>query len=70
MKQIEFLKINGPLIVKASRNSDGQALGWVIERNGVFLERNRGGIRTFKMLCSVAVFCTDNGIDSFKVVDL
>lgn len=67
MKQIEFLQVDGPLVARPQRTEGGEMLGWSISRNGIKLERNRGGIRTFKMLCSVDAFCNDHSIDSFKV---
>ena len=67
MKQENFLEIDGGLVVKPLRIGGGEMLGWCISRNGITLERNRGGVRTFKMLCSVAAFCRDHGIDSFVV---
>ena len=70
MKQCKFLKIEGATIVKPVRTEDGTMLGWLISRNGVTLERDRGGARTFKMLCSVAAFCTDHNIDEFSVKGL
>jgi hypothetical protein len=67
MKQQEFLEIEGAAVVKPLRTETGDMLGWVISRNGEALERNRGGVRTFKMLCSVAAFCIDHKIESFSV---
>ena len=67
MKQQEFLQIEGVTTVKPLRTETGDMLGWTMSRNGVALERNRGGVRTFKMLCSIAAFCIDHGIDGFSV---
>ena len=70
MKQKEFLEIEGVTTVKPLRTEAGDMLGWVMSRNGVTLERNRGGVRTFKMLCSVSAFCIDHNIDGFGVKGL
>tara|TARA_R110000822_G_scaffold286303_1_gene407645 strand:- start:216 stop:443 length:228 start_codon:yes stop_codon:yes gene_type:complete len=70
MKQKEFLEIEGATTAKPLRTEAGEMLGWVVSRNGVTLERNRGGIRTFKALCSVSKFCTDHKIDGFSVKGL
>lgn len=65
MEQQEFLEIDGPLVVTPLRTEDGHMLGWTMSRNGIILERNRGGVRTFKLKDSVDQFCIDNGIDSY-----
>lgn len=70
MRQQEFLEIEGATVVTPLRTEAGDMLGWTMSRNGVSLERNRGGVRTFKMLCSVAAFCIDHDIDGFKVSEL
>jgi hypothetical protein len=70
MKQQEFLEIAGPTVVRPLRTEAGDMLGWVVSRNGMALDRNRGGVRTFKMLCSVAAFCIDHGIEEFSVKGL
>jgi hypothetical protein len=70
MKQQEFLEIEGATIVKPLRTEAGDMLGWTMSRNGIALERNRGGVRTFKMLCSVAAFCMEHQIESFAVQGL
>jgi hypothetical protein len=70
MKQKEFLEIEGATTVKPLRTEAGDMLGWVMSRNGVNLERNRDGVRTFKMLCSVSKFCIDHKIDGFSVKGL
>jgi hypothetical protein len=70
MKQKEFLEVEGPTVVRPLRTDKGDMLGWVLTRNGVALERNRGGVRTFKALCSIAAFCVDYEIDSFSVKGL
>lgn len=67
MKQAEFLQIEGSTTVTPMRTDTGQMLGWTVARNGINLERNRGGIRTFKALDSVAAFCAEHDIDGFKV---
>ena len=65
MKQQEFLEIEGPLVATPQKANDNSMLGWAISRNGIFLERNRGGTRTFKLKDSIDTFCTDHGIDSY-----
>ena len=70
MRQHEFLEIEGGVIVTPLRTDAGDMLGWTMSRNGVALERNRGGVRTFKMLCSVSAFCIEHGIESFTVKGL
>ena len=71
MKQQEFLEIEGVVVVKPLRMGEWDDLaGWTLSRNGIDLERNRGGVRTFKMLCSVAAFCMEHRIGEFKVQGL
>lgn len=66
MKQAEFLKIEGSTTVAPTRTESGQMLGWTMARNGVHLERNRGGVRTFKALDSVEAFCFEHDIEEFS----
>ncbi len=68
MKQKDFLEIEGALEASNAHAALGNALGWTLSRNGVVLERNRGGTRLFKSLDSVAVFCAEHGIKLVKVV--
>jgi len=70
MKQQEFLEIEGSTVVKPLYTEGNSMLGWVMSRNGIDLERNRGGVRTFKMLCSIAAFCIEHKIAEFKVTGL
>ena len=70
MKQVEFLQIEGELTAKPVRTNDGDMLGWAVYKNGIALERNRGGVRTFKSKDSVDAFCIDNGIDEYKTKDI
>ncbi len=70
MQQVEFLEIDGPLVVMPVMLSTGSASGWSVSRNGIELERARGGVRTFKALCSIAIFCKEHGIEGFKVQGL
>lgn len=70
MKQQEFVEIEGAVVVKLLRTEAGDMLGWTMSRNGITLDRNRGGVRTFKMLCSAAAFCIDHGIEGFSVKGL
>ena len=65
MKQQEFLEIEGPLVATPEYTANNSMLGWAISRNGIFLERNRGGVRTFKMKDSIDAFCTEHGIESY-----
>lgn len=70
MKQQEFLEIDGELSTKPLRTDDGDMLGWALYKNGVALERNRGGVRIFKSKDSIDAFCIDNGIDSYTTKNL
>lgn len=70
MKQKDFLEIEGETTCRPLRTESGEMLGWVLSRNGTALDRNRGGVRTFKMLCSVAAFCIEHEIKDFKVAGL
>lgn len=70
MKQQEFLEIEGAVSVTPLRTESGAMLGWTMSRNGIVLERARGGSRTFKELTSVAIFCVGNSISEFKVSGL
>ncbi len=68
MKLQEFLQIEGPTVVEPMRTDKGQMLGWAVLRNGIDLERHRGGVRIFKTITAIEVFCTEHGIEEFKVV--
>ena len=71
IRQEEFLELEGVLVVKPVRVGEWDDFtGWALSRNGISLERNRGGVRTFKMLCSVASFCIEHGIDKFEIEGL
>ena len=70
MKQKEFLEIEGEITAKPLRTEAGEMLGWAISRSDATLKRDRGGIRTFKALCSVSKFCTDHKIDGFTAKGL
>ncbi len=65
MKQAEFLEVSGSTVIAPTRTDSGQMLGWTMARNGIHLERNRGGVRTFKSLDSVAAFCAEHGVEEF-----
>ena len=65
MKQKEFLEIEGRLVAIPQKSSRNTMLGWAVSKNGIFLERNRGGTRTFKLKGSIDAFCIENGIDSY-----
>ena len=69
-KQEEFLENKGAVVVKPLRTAAGDMLGWAISRNDITLERDRGGVRTFKSKDSVDKFCIKNGIDSYLTQDL
>ena len=69
MKQQQFLEVRAPLEAIPLR-SDAGMLGWILSRNGVTLERNRGGVRVFKSKDSIDAFCIDNGIDSYNTKNL
>lgn len=66
MKQADFLEVEGSTVIAPTRTESGQMLGWTMARNGVHLERNRGGVRTFKSLDSVEAFCFEHGIEDFS----
>ncbi|AUG84924.1 hypothetical protein MAELSTROM_4 [Pseudoalteromonas phage Maelstrom] len=66
MKQQEFLEISGATMIAPMRTDSGQMLGWAMSRNGIDLERNRGGVRTFKSIDSVEAFCFEHGVSEFK----
>ena len=70
MKQKEFLEIESEITAEPLRTEAGEMLGWAISRSDATLKRDRGGIRTFKALCSVSKFCEDNKIDDFNVKGL
>lgn len=70
MEQVEFLESSEPVEVKPILTSDGDFSGWAVYRGGKSLQRNRGGVRAFKTLCSIAKLCADNGIKSFEVKGL
>lgn len=70
MEQVEFLQSNEAVVVKPLRMEGGEMTGWAVSRGGKTLCRARGGVRTFKTLCSVATLCLDNDIESFEVVGL
>lgn len=65
MKQKQFLEVCAPICASPMRSEAGM-LGWALSRNGVTLERNRGGPRTFKSKDSVDAFCAENGIDGYE----
>ena len=53
-------------MIASMRTDTGQMLGWAMSRNGIDLERNRGGVRTFKSIDSVEAFCFEHGVEEFK----
>lgn len=70
MRQKEFLGASGSLNALPLRDEAGGRLGWVLSRNDITLERNRGGARLFKSLDSVVVFCSEHKIESLSVAKI